>query len=88
MNFQKQIQFSKNIKADGRLREFNFLKLNNRAADSYKVDVSDERGRRYEFLLSYGGENWKISVEGLPGWVIEAEPKLEEEILTQKVNAE
>ena len=67
--FQKQIQFSEYIKAGGRLREFNFLKMTNSTSPSFNVDVSDERGRRHHFLLTYGSEGWKMDGEGLPGWI-------------------
>ncbi len=80
MILQKQIQFSKHIKAGGSLKEFNFLKLNNETAPTYYVDVSDERGRRHQFLLSKDGSSWKVIGEGLPGWVTEAEPLLFETI--------
>ena len=43
----KNVQFSKLIKAEGRLREFNFRKSNGIAGPVYHVDVSDDRGNRY-----------------------------------------
>jgi hypothetical protein len=43
----KNVQFSKLIKAEGRLREFNFRKSNGIGGPVYHVDVSDDRGNRY-----------------------------------------
>jgi hypothetical protein len=80
MNFQKQVQFSKLIKANGRLREFNFLKLNNTELPSYRVDVSDEKGRRYIFQLTNNGGECRISGEDLPKWIIDTETALQEAI--------
>jgi len=86
MNFQKQVQFSRHIKADGRLKEFNFLKLNNVEMPTYSVDVSDERGRRYIFKLRNDGEQWKISGEELPDWLMRAEDTLQEALDAQLHN--
>ncbi len=82
MIFQKQVQFSKHIKAGGRIKEFNFLKLNNTPTATYSVDVSDERGKRHVFLLINEGDNWKISGEGLPEWLTAAGHVLQQEVET------
>ena len=80
MIFQKQVQFSKHIKAGGRIKEFNFLKLNNTQAPTYSVDVSDERGKRLVFLFINDGGNWKISGEGLPEWLTSSGDILQQEV--------
>ena len=80
MIFQKQVQFSRHIKAGGRLKEFNFLKLNNTQIPTYSVDVSDERGKRHIFLLINDGGDWKISGEGPPEWVISSGHVLQQEV--------
>lgn len=85
MHFQKQIQFSKHIKAGGHLKEFNFLKLNNEASPTYYVDVSDERGRRHQFLLSNDGSQWKILGEGIPVWITQAESLLVDAVNNEPV---
>jgi hypothetical protein len=76
MEFQKQVQFSKHIKAGGRLKEFNFLKLNNEVSPTYYVDVSDERGRRHQFLINNDGNTWKTIGQSLPTWIVEVEKSL------------
>ena len=70
MKFQKQVQFSKHIKIQGQLKEFNFLKLNKNDFPTYTVDVSDDRGRRFIFLFMQDGKDWKITGDDLPNWVL------------------
>jgi hypothetical protein len=67
VTFHKQTQFTRHLKAGGRVREFNFLKLNN-GSPSFEVDVADERGNRHMFILAYE-DSWKIKGAGLPEWV-------------------
>jgi len=85
MNLRKQIQFSRLIKADGRLKEFNFLKIFGVKIPTYCVDVGDEKGFRYIFSLFNDGQSWKISGEDLPDWVKEAENKLKGEVAAQEI---
>jgi len=75
--FRKKIQFSRLIKANGRLREFNFLKADGPETGYYKVDVSDESGRRYMFTMYPEGDEWKLKEAALPPWIREAETLLE-----------
>jgi hypothetical protein len=80
MIFQKQVQFSKLLKLEGRVREFNFLKLTNVSNPTFTIDVSDERGKRYIFLFSQEGSEWKISGEDLPHWIMDSADLLRLEI--------
>ncbi|MBS1667324.1 MAG: hypothetical protein JST58_08110 [Bacteroidetes bacterium] len=80
MKFQKQVQFSKYIKIEGQLKEFNFLKLNKNDFPSYTIDVSDERGRRFIFLLIQDGKEWKITGDDLPHWILAAKGLLQQEV--------
>lgn len=67
------VYFSKIIKVGERLREFNFRKLPN-AANSFHVDVTDDRGQRIIFTMFRDEErNWKITSQNLPLWVNYAE---------------
>jgi len=70
--FHRQVQFTRILRAGGRAREFNFLKMNNVAKPSFHVDVADERGERYIFYLYQENEGWKLSGETVPKWVTEA----------------
>ena len=85
MNFRKQIQFSRLIKAGGRLKEFNFLKIFSVKIPTYCVDVGDEQGRRYIFSLFNDGKCWKISGDELPEWVLQVESMLKGEVVAQEV---
>ena len=51
IRFIKNIQFTKVLKAEGRMREFNFRKPNGREAAPATVDVSDDRGHRIVFQM-------------------------------------
>jgi hypothetical protein len=70
VKLDRQIQFSKAIKANGVIREFNFLKIKTAAVPTYHVDVSDERGNRHYFSLVYENQGWIIPKTTLPAWVM------------------
>jgi hypothetical protein len=87
MDLRKQIQFTRIIKAGGRLKEFNFLKLFNAATPTYCVDVPvpDEGGKRYIFSLFNDGKIWRISGSGLPEWLLQVESLLRGEVNAQEL---
>lgn len=69
----KNIQFTRLVKADGRLREFNFRKY--RGEDDqllFSVDVGDDRGNRIIFKMKKDDTGWKIVPvpAPLPQWVL------------------
>lgn len=75
------VYFSKVIKAGDRLREFNFRQLTHDQADSYHVDVNDDRGTRIFFSMQRSSDGrWKTSEDQLPTWVKNAETTLSEAI--------
>ncbi|HVY76626.1 MAG TPA: hypothetical protein VG890_17475 [Puia sp.] len=78
----RNIQFTKLIKADGRLREFNFRKINGGLqGELFTVDVSDDRGNRIMFRLYKEGNEWAILPEqSLPEWVTVSVPRFNESI--------
>lgn len=79
IRFIKNIQFTKVLKAEGRMREFNFRKPNGREQALTTVDVSDDRGHRIIFNMQKDdNNNWKIVPQQLPAWVIQLENKLSE----------
>lgn len=78
IRFIKNIQFTKVLKAEGRMREFNFRKPNGREEALCTVDVSDDRGHRIIFNMQKEGSNWKIIHQPLPSWVSQLEDKLSE----------
>lgn len=67
------IAFSKIIKINGRLWEFNFRK-SPAELNHFHVDVTDEKGRRIFFHLQKNESGtWKSPEAGLPDWVIQSE---------------
>jgi len=73
IQFIKNIQFTRLIKADGRLREFNFRKINGMHENLFSVDVVDDRGNRIIFRMEKEDGSWKILKQALPIWVNENE---------------
>ncbi|HRE52008.1 MAG TPA: hypothetical protein PK339_11340 [Flavitalea sp.] len=78
IRFIKNIQFTRLLKAEGRMREFNFRKPNGREEGLCTVDVSDDRGQRIIFNMQKEGDQWKIVQTQLPPWIIQMENKLHE----------
>lgn len=70
--------FSKLIKANGRLHEFNFRRMPGTEL-RYHVDVPDSRGNRVIFYMFKEENAWKTS-EKLPAWIDEAQQFLENAI--------
>ena len=79
VQFIKNIHFTRLLKTNGRLREFNFRKFKGGQEDRFSVDLSDDRGNRIIFYMQKDGSSWKITnQEEVPGWVSEKEDKLNE----------
>lgn len=78
IQFIKNIQFTKLLKVQGRLREFNFRKLGGENEGMFTVDVVDDRGNRILFRLKQENDGWKIMEQPLPNWIWEHEKKLHE----------
>ncbi|HEY8894628.1 MAG TPA: hypothetical protein VIM79_07420 [Niastella sp.] len=71
---KKNIHFTKLVKVNGRLKEFNFRKLGGSNEGLFTVDVSDDRGNRILFRMQKEQDIWKILPQQLPNWVMEKEP--------------
>ena len=78
VQFNKNIQFTKLVKADGRLREFNFRRVNGLQEGLFTVDVSDDRGNRIMFRMEQKEGKWRIQDQPLPDWVKNSEPAFHE----------
>lgn len=76
----KNIQFSRLVKTEGRLREFNFRKSNPNGVILFFVDVTDDRSNRILFQMQKNEELWKIQPQLLPDWILKNENKLHEVI--------
>jgi hypothetical protein len=87
LEFIRNIQFSKLIKINGRLKEFNFRKPNSNKESPFTVDVLDERADRVVFQMQKKDDAWKIIPSPLPPWITQNEAKFHEVILEElKVN--
>ena len=73
IQFKKNIQFTKIVKTEGRLREFNFRKLGGINEGFFTVDVVDDRGNRIMFRMQKEDNQWKIVEQPLPSWVVSSE---------------
>ena len=73
LKFVKNIQFTKLIKVNGRLKEFNFRKPNGKQEGLFTIDVIDENAKRIIFSMEKSDTAWKITNTLLPAWVIENE---------------
>lgn len=79
MGVQKNIQFSELIRAEGRMKEFNFLRRRDDNKISYQVDVPGDREIRYQFTMQFENAEWKINTtDDLPVWIRDAETRLNE----------
>ena len=80
IQFKKNIQFTKLIKAEGRLREFNFRKLGGINEGIFTIDVSDDKGNRIMFPMQKEENQWKIIPQPLPVWVQRCEQSFHDAI--------
>lgn len=70
ISFNKMIHFSRLVKIEGRLREFNFRKNNNLGNYVFDGDTADDRGNRLFFRLSKDSGDWELSsAQSLPDWI-------------------
>ena len=76
MQFVKMVQFTRLVKADGQLREFNFRKLTNPDEELFSVNVCNERGDRIIFNIHKKDNGWKIQSTEIPRWVLQSESNL------------
>jgi len=74
----KNIQFTKLLKADGCLREFNFRKTANEGKTIFNIDVTDDRSNRIIFNMQKQDDLWKIQTQQLPSWITKSETNLHE----------
>jgi hypothetical protein len=80
VQFIKNIHFTRLLKINGRLREFNFRKIKGIQEELFSVDVSDERGNRIMFHMQKDGNAWKVTDQQVHKWILENEDKLHEVI--------
>ncbi len=76
MLYKRNIQFSRLIKINGQLREFNFRKATPESK-IYNVDIGDERGNRFIWSMEERDGQWKIQGGLLPTWIVDCESSLD-----------
>ena len=78
LKYVKNIQFTRLIKFDGQLKEFNFRKPNGKQEGLFTVDVIDANAKRIIFNMEMMDTVWKITSDNLPVWIIEGETAFNE----------
>ena len=73
ISFVRNIQFTRLLKIEGRLKEFNFRKPNNRLESLFTVDTAEEYGARIIFHMQNNNSSWKIIPQELPSWITDKE---------------
>jgi hypothetical protein len=76
----RNIQFSKLVKTEGRLREFNFRRSASSGKILFFVDVTDDRSNRIFFQMEKDNQAWKIQPQLLPDWIVKNQEKLHDVI--------
>jgi hypothetical protein len=80
MQFVRMVQFTRLVKINGRLREFNFRKLKSPNEEIFSVNVVNDRGDRILFNMKKEGSSWKVVGERLPDWITSGETELGQSI--------
>ncbi len=74
LQFIRNIQFTRLVKAEGRLREFNFRKFRGEGNEwMFSIDVADDRGNRIIFRMRKEDGGWKLVPGKWPAWIISNE---------------
>ncbi|WP_460762132.1 hypothetical protein [Niabella terrae] len=69
-SFVKIVHFTRLVKINNRLREFNFKKNNNAGDYVFDIDTADDRGNRIFFRLIRENDTWRAeSKDEVPEWV-------------------
>ena len=75
--FTRNIHFTKLVKTNDRVREFNFRLLPGNSNTMFHVDVPDDRGNRIMFKMERQEDSqWRIVEQHLPMWITDNEQRL------------
>ena len=74
------IHFTRLIKMNGRLHEFNFRK---RLDGFYDTDTSDDRGNRIQFRIVQKDNQWHVEGTSVPEWIVRQEQILVDALVEQ-----
>jgi hypothetical protein len=72
----KNVQFTRLLKAEGILREFNFRRKVIEGKMIFNVDVTDDRANRIFFDMEKQDDVWKLRQQQLPNWITKSEKEL------------
>ena len=72
----RNVQFTRLLKAEGFLREFNFRKKVVEGKMIFNVDVTDDRANRIFFDMEKQDDVWKLHQQQLPSWITKSEKDL------------
>ncbi len=86
MQFVKMVQFTRLVKIDGQLREFNFRKLRDTAEKVFSVNVCHGLSDRLYFNMQKKEDGWKIISDQLPAWILHSEKILNDVLEDELVN--
>jgi hypothetical protein len=86
IQFVRMIQFTRLVKANGRLREFNFRKVKSPDEELFDVNVCNDRGERIIFSMQKKGDAWRIIPCQIPQWILQNETSLDKNIKDELVN--
>jgi hypothetical protein len=87
VQYIKNIAFTKLIKVNGVLREFNFRRKYVSGEPVYDIDASDDRGNRHYVSAHRINNAWVIREIAVPDWIREAAPGFHTAIEEQEVTA-
>lgn len=76
MQFVRMVQFTRLVKINGRLREFNFRKIKSEEDRLFSVNVVNDRGDRIVFGMKKLDGSWQILGEKLPDWISQSVQEL------------
>jgi len=78
LTFVKNIQFSKLLKLNGQLKEFNFRKSNASSEGLFTIDLLDDKANRIIFYMENQNSEWVSVTPNLPKWLEDVLPQLNE----------
>ena len=71
--FARNVHFTRLVKINARLKEFNLRRVPDATDSLFHVDVADDRGNRIVFRVKKENNTWKIIDPAVPGWIWENE---------------
>ena len=83
LQFSKNVHFTRLVKINSRLKEFNLRRIPDATDFLFHADVADDRGNRIVFKLKKTNNDWKIIDKQLPAWILENEKIISDIIIEE-----